>query len=161
MCAIIDTNVVHEAFGNKTTPAGTQFRKWLISPRGMLVVGGGHLRELTRNGNFRRWFREARRDSGLVRQVNQAHIDSSRNALTLNREVRSDDENVLALALASGARVLFTNDRDLQEDFGNTNIIPHPAGQIYTTLVPDNGTFRQDGSLRNEHGHILTNARCS
>ena len=159
MCAIIDTNVVHEAFGTKTTPAGTKFREWLKGPHGMLVVGGDHLRELTRNSNFEKWFREANRGQGLVSQISQSDIDSSRTALSQNQEVRSDDENVLALALASGARLLFTNDRDLQKDFGNINVIPSPAGQVYRTQIP--GDRSQDGSFRDEHESILANARCS
>ncbi len=159
MCAIIDNDVVFQAFGKKTTDAGCRFREWLEGSSGGLVVGGGNLDELTTNGNFSKWLVEATKREGWVRQVKQSDIDSSKKAL--NQNYKSNDECVLALALASGARLLFTNDRDLQQDFGNTNILPHPAGQIYSTLVPDNGSFRHDGSLRNDHKHILANARCS
>ena len=158
MCAIIDTNVVHEAFGTKTTPAGARFKEWLEGSRGMLVVGGDHLQELTQNGNFSRWFLEARRGTSLVKQINRTEIDASRLTLSSNQEVRSNDENVLALALASGARLLFTNDRQLQEDFGNINIISNPAGQVYRTQNP--GDRSQDGAFRDEHERILTNVRC-
>lgn len=159
MCAIIDTNVVHEAFGTKTTPAGTRFRDWLECPRGMLVVGGDHLKELTRNGNFRKWFLEANRREGLVKQINRADIITFRDGLSTNPEVRSNDETVLALALASGSRLLFTNDKRLQEDFGNIKIISSPAGQVYRTHNPDDRS--KDGSVQDEHDSILTNARCS
>ena len=40
MCAIIDANVTFEVFGSKQTEAGIQFRNWLDSGRGKLVVGG-------------------------------------------------------------------------------------------------------------------------
>ena len=50
------------------------------------------------------------------------------------REVcRSDDEHVLALALVSGARLLYTNDAALIEDFKNRDIVRNPRGAIYTT----------------------------
>ena len=50
------------------------------------------------------------------------------------REIcRSDDEHVLALALVSGARLLYTNDSALIEDFKNRAIVQNPAGKIYTT----------------------------
>ena len=159
MCAIIDANVAFQAFGKKTTAAGNRFREWLQESHGMLVVGGGNLDELANNRNFSTWFTEAKRRGNWVRQVSRSDIDSARNAL--NQDLTSNDEHVLALALASGARLLFTNDRDLQRDFGNTSLLPQPAGQIYTTLVPDNGSFRHDGSLRNGHKQILSNARCS
>ena len=156
MCAIIDKNVVFQAFGEKTTVAGKKFREWLESSQGMLVVGGGNLDELITNSNFSKWFSEAIRRGGWVRQVSRTDIDSARN--NLNQNFTSNDEHVLALALASGARLLFTNDRDLQQDFGNTNILPHPSGQVYTTLIRNNGSFRHDGSFRNTHKQILVNA---
>ena len=50
------------------------------------------------------------------------------------REIcRSDDEHVLALAIASGARLLYTNDTLLMNDFRNRNIVPGSPGKIYTT----------------------------
>lgn len=45
----------------------------------------------------------------------------------------SDDEHVLALAITSGARLLYTNDNLLMDDFRNRDIIPGPPGKIYTT----------------------------
>lgn len=159
MCAIIDKDVLFQAFGKKTTPAGTRFREWLEGPRGMLVVGGDNLKELRENYNFSKWLVEARRNRNLIRLVKQTDIDSS--VQSLNQKLKSNDKHVLALALASGARLLFSNDKKLQQDFGNTAILPHQAGQIYTTLVPDNGKFKHDGSLRDEHEKILANARCS
>ena len=46
---------------------------------------------------------------------------------------KSDDEHVLALALVSGARLLYTNDPALIDDFGNREIVASPRGKIYTT----------------------------
>lgn len=158
MCAIIDADVAFQAFGKKTTAAGNRFREWLEGSHGMLVVGGGNLDELANNHNFSRWLVEAKRRGDWVRQVNRSDMDSARNALSQN--FTSNDEHILALALASGARLLFTNDRNLQQDFGNTSLLPQPAGQVYTTLIPDNGSFRHDGSLRSEHKRTLSNARC-
>ena len=50
------------------------------------------------------------------------------------REIRrSDDEHVLALALVSGARLLYSNDAALIEDFKNREIVQSPARKTYTT----------------------------
>ena len=46
---------------------------------------------------------------------------------------RSDDEHVLALAITSGARLLYTNDKLLMDDFRNRNIVAGTPGKIYTT----------------------------
>ena len=46
---------------------------------------------------------------------------------------RSNDLHVIALALVSGARLLYTNDRALIDDFGNREIVARPRGKIYTT----------------------------
>ena len=74
MCAIIDANVTFEVFGRKQTEAGVQFRNWLDGDRGRLVVGGKNLKELRKNGNFRRWFTEERRRGGRVRQIKKETI---------------------------------------------------------------------------------------
>ncbi len=46
---------------------------------------------------------------------------------------KSDDHHVLALAITSGARLLYTNDRLLMDDFRNRNVVTGTPGKIYTT----------------------------
>ena len=40
---------------------------------------------------------------------------------------------LLALAQVSGARLLYSNDKDLQQDFKDSRLI-HPEGYVYSTL---------------------------
>ena len=134
MCAIIDANVTFEAFGKKQTEAGVQFRNWLDGDRGRLVVGGKNLVELARNGNFIRWFSEERRRGGRrVRQIRNELVSEREQTLVGDGLLTSDDKHVLALALVSGARLLYSNDRRLKNDFLNAEIIQEPEGKIYTT----------------------------
>ena len=133
MCAIIDANVTFEVFGTKQTEAGVRFRNWLDGGRGRLVVGGRNLEELTRNRNFERWFREERRRGGRVRQARNEIISERQQALVRDGLPTSDDEHVLALAQVSGARLLYSNDRRLKNDFLNAEIIREPGGKVYTT----------------------------
>ena len=133
MCAIIDANVTFEVFGRKQTEAGAQFRNWLDGGRGRLVVGGKNLEELSKNRNFERWFREERRRGGRVRQTRNEIISDRQQALVRDGLPTSDDEHVLALALVSGARLLYSNDRRLKNDFLNAEIIQEPGGKVYTT----------------------------
>ena len=147
MCAIVDANVTFEVFGRKQTEAGTRFRRWLDGDRGTLVVAGRNLEELAHNGNFGRWFQEARRSTGRVRQVDRASIEIQEQRLRRTGGLKSDDEHVVALALASGARLLYTNDRALQDDFANGRIIQRPKGRVYAT--------QGSGNLTSEHRELL------
>ena len=45
---------------------------------------------------------------------------------------KSDDVHILALAKASGARLLYTGDKSLIQDFKNRKIINNPSGKIYS-----------------------------
>ena len=46
---------------------------------------------------------------------------------------QSNDLHVLALAQVSGARLLYSNDLSLHQDFGNRDLISRPRGKIYST----------------------------
>ena len=131
MCAIVDADIVYQLVGPKQTEPGRRFPQWLEGGRGELVVGGKNTRELTRNKNFQRWFLEGRRLGRRVRLIRESTIKEAEKRLS--GRIRSNDQHVLALALVSGARLLFTDDGRLTSDFVNTDVISGPAGQVYTT----------------------------
>ena len=132
MCGVVDNDVAFEVFGDRQTDAGRGFRNWLDKRRGSLAVGGDLLDELTANGRFREWY--ARNvQSGLILQISRARIAPIQRRLEREGQCRSNDKHVLALAIASGARLLFTNDNLLMEDFRNRNIVPVQRGRIYIT----------------------------
>ena len=148
MCAIIDNNVRHEVFGNSDvqTEAGEYFLKWLESRGGRLVVGGKLLEELSDYTGFGTWLRRALALGRAIR-VSDADVDAETANLQSRNICRSNDAHVLALAIVSGARLLFTNDQALQEDFTNPQIVSGPRGRVFTTRV------RQDFS--NTHRSLL------
>ena len=131
MCATVDASVVYQLVGPKQTEPGRRFREWLDGGWGVLVVGGKNTRELTCNKNFERWFLEGRRLGRRVRQIRESMIKEAEEQLS--GRIRSNDQHVLALALVSGARLLFSDDRRLTIDFVNTDVISGPAGKVYTT----------------------------
>ena len=134
MCAIVDNNVRDQVFGaNSQSPAGRFFLDWLSSGRGKLVVGGELLRELNEYSDFKRWLRTAL-GRNIAIAIEDTAVDAETAAIQQNGECVSDDEHVIALARVNGARLLFTNDGDLQDDFKNPGIINNPRGVIYTTL---------------------------
>ena len=56
---------------------------------------------------------------------------------------KSNDRHILAMALASGARLLYTKDGRLSRDFRNPAIINNPQGVVYSR-VSDSGNLRAD-----------------
>ena len=148
MCAIIDNNVRHEVFGGSEvqTEAGKYFLDWLDNRHGRLAVGGKLLEELSDYTGFRNWLRRALA-VGRARRVSDAEVNAATATLQSRNICKSNDAHVLALAIVSGARLLFTNDQDLQSDFGNRRIISGVRGKIYTTL--------QNQDVRRSHRDLL------
>ena len=139
MCAIVDANVAYEVFGSERPPAGRRFFDWLSSPRGQLVIGGQLREELARDRRFFQWLRSALRN-GRARSVIDEAVDDHATGLLRRGVCKSNNPHVLALALVSGARLLYTNDAALIEDFGNPEIVARPRGKIYTTARNANVT---------------------
>ena len=146
MCGIVDANVANEVFGDDRPPAGVRFFDWLASPRGQLVVGGDLLRELGRNRGFVRWLGAATR-VGRARSIPNEAVNARADEVRRGDTCRSDDEHVLALALVSGARLLYTNDAALIVDFKNREIVANPRGKVYTTA--------ENKEVTNAHRRLL------
>ena len=132
MCAIVDNNVANEVFSGDPPEAGKRFRRWLGERNGRLAVGGRLLAELKENSGFREWFQQNEL-SGRLLQVRDEEVARQERRIKRTNLCTSNDEHVLALAIASGARLLYTNDNLLMDDFRNRDIVPGPPGKIYTT----------------------------
>ena len=148
MCAILDNSARGEVFRNAPTERGLIFYNWLNSGKGRLVIGGTKLRaELAGNrwqpggesagnrpqpgsANFRKWLPTAIR-LGRVTEWDDREIDDATRDLKKDKVCQSNDPHVIALARASGARLLYTNDDDLETDFKNARLISKPRGKIY------------------------------
>ena len=137
MCAIVDANAAHEVFGSsdeQPTGAGEGFFRWLNSGKGKLVVGGEKLeRELDRVPKFRMWAIQAQLSGKLVNKDKKC-VDEETEKVRSSGGLKSDDPHIIALAQVSGARLLFSNDKDLQKDFKNPVIINEPRGKVYSTI---------------------------
>ena len=146
MCAIVDANVAFELFERDRPPAGERFFDWLSSPRGQLVVGGKLREELGQDRRFVQWLRSGLRN-GRARSVTDEAVDDHVTELRREGVCKSDDLHVLALALASGARLLYTNDTALINDFGNREVVAGPRGKVYTTA--------RNASVTDAHRRLL------
>ena len=132
MCAILDNDVVSEAFGSKRSPAGVAFRSWIDSRKGQLVIGGKLRQELSRNREFKDWLMEAIR-GGRARTFNDEEVEERTEALKQSGLCQSNDQHIIALAQLSNARLLYTNDGPLTQDFGSSELIKDPKGRVYST----------------------------
>lgn len=152
MCAIVDANAAHEVFGSNQTPAseaGKGFFRWLSSGKGKLVVGGKLKEELERVPNYRTWAQQATLSGKLINK-SKDRVDQEAKKIKKNGGLQSDDPHIIALAQMSGARLLFSNNKSLHEDFRNPVIISTPRGKIYSTL--ENKSFTDDKKkLLNRH----------
>ena len=121
MCAIVDSSVRDEVFGGAAPPAGRQFFTWLNEGKGKLVIGGKLRLELAASQSFVKWLRQAV-NSGRATTLDDARVEKATNEVVSENICRSNDAHVIALARLSGARLLYTNDYDLEDDF--KSIIP-------------------------------------
>lgn len=146
MCGILDASVVGEVFGSNPSEAAKKFLDWINTGRGRLVIGGKLQEELNCNSNFRTWRQQAI-IAGRIREVNDKEVNESTQKLKNERSCRSDDQDVIALAKVSGARLLYSDDGNLQTDFKDKKLIDKPRGKVYP--------IRGDGSFGKNHRNLL------
>ena len=133
MCSILDANAVHEVFRPNGPEAGEKFFQWINTGSGVLVVGGKVYEEFNQISSAHKWAQEAIQ-SGRMKVTDKQEVETRATMLKKAGSCMSDDEHVVALAQISGARLLYSNDSALQQDFANKNLINHPRGKVYTTL---------------------------
>ena len=130
MCAILDANVANVVFRADCPPGARAFRDWLDSGKGRLAIGGLLRSELSRSEKIKAWLQQALL-SGGARSVPDEIVDQEAAELAANESLRSNDEHVLALARLSGARLLYSRDQALHDDFKDTRLVDKPRGKIY------------------------------
>ncbi len=131
MCLIVDADRMGIFLETPEHADAKPVHQWLRRGVGRLVYSTG--------GKFdSELYRRARELLGAYRRAGSATLvpeDTFRDdALRLKEEarLRSNDAHVLALARASRARLLYTGDKSLQDDFRDPQIISNPRGKIYS-----------------------------
>lgn len=137
MCAIIDANAAGLVFTSRTTEAENQsaskhFFDWIDSGAGSLIAGGKLLSELDKVSNFQKWRRRAV-SAGRIKILDGDDVNQK--ASQVAPHCKSDDPHVIAVALISHARFLYSNDDYLQKDFRNPNLVNNPRGSVYSTRL--------------------------
>ncbi len=138
MCVIVDANCVGEMFGTSPSRAGKQLLNWIdrrgSRPRaGRLVFGADLAAEIDHIG-FGRWLQEALQAGNAIsfeKGAKKELIDKKRKKLKQDDSCKSNDEHIIALAQVSGARLLYSADRDLHQDFRNQKLLSKPRGNVF------------------------------
>lgn len=123
---ILDADVVGKVFGSTPDSVALEFRKWMEDRRCRIVVGGRLETELGRHRKFLDWARRALLD-GRLRRVSEAELNAATDASRGRAAILSNDAHVIALARASGARILYSRDQDLRNDFKNRRLLDGDA----------------------------------
>lgn len=127
MCIIIDANVAGE-FSPPTNCASLVLRR--VSKGALRIVAEPKLKKELVACSFRSLYIQFFR-AGLIFEYSQEEIDCEIRKV-YEFELASNDHHIIALARLSGARVLFSRDERLHEDFKNRQILNRPRGRVYT-----------------------------
>ena len=141
MCGILDANVLGNFFRRKPeemSEAAFEFWKYVRNGHLKIVIAGKLKIEIEKVDKAKKWFQQAKR-RGIVYQEDSKTVADEAERLAVSGLCKSNDFHVLALAKVSGARLLYTNDKNLIKDFGNIKIINKPRGKIYRE--PKRGKF--------------------
>ena len=132
MCAILDVNVRHEVLNpEKLTPAGKVFDEWINEGENRLVIGGKITDELVGNSKEVLNFLKELLKNKKAKSFSAEDIETRAKKLKKQKQCQSNDLHIIALAQISGARLLYSEDQKLQEDFKNKNLLDQPRGKIY------------------------------
>jgi hypothetical protein len=128
MCMIIDANRLGLFLADPVRPDAAPIRRWLDERGGRIVysTGGGFAEEVV--GTARTKLLAYSR-AGKAVYVPPSHFQVDADALAPH--IRSDDPHVLALARATGVRLLYTGDGALIDDFKDRRFIK-PRGSVYS-----------------------------
>jgi predicted nucleic acid-binding protein len=136
MCVIVDINVAHQVFCVDNDPEfGTVHQRLFGSRRPMLTIAyGGRLsEEYLQNREVARLVRVLDGTARAI-QIPSEKIDAEKAFLAQKSgksRLASNDQHIVALARASGARVLLSNDTALWDDFRRKDLVDKPRGHIY------------------------------
>ncbi|MCQ3802637.1 MAG: hypothetical protein OXC98_09670 [bacterium] len=152
MCAIIDAHVIKELLKGVGT-AGSFFLSQVEDGKIKIAFGGQKLREeyWDSGNNVRMWLVGAI-NAGLVQIQDDDRVNRQAKQLVKDPRIRSDDWHILALAQISGARLLYSYDGDLRDDFKDKTLINKPSGKLYA------GSKRE--ALAKKHRHLLRLRLC-
>ncbi len=147
MCirTILDTSAFRFLFSGIKNSAVDQLRKWINGGNGIIVYStyGKYGEELSRHTEARNLIFSFV-DNGQAIDIDRIEFEKSLNRIPGTPPRKSNDDQILALARASKATVLFSCDRNLCKDFANAEVIPKIGRQGRRSIPGLNDKFPDD-----------------
>lgn len=138
MCMIVDSNRLSVFLWMPSNEDVVPIYDWLDKKKGVVVYSTGGEFEKDIEEPARRALVELMK-SGRARLISQRLLKSAIDRLENDSNHKSNDAHVLALAVVSGARLLYTEDKALRDDFKKGKwkngkfIISNPRGKLYSS----------------------------
>lgn len=128
MCLIVDNDVGQTFFSSQRGDPYFPALDWIRRKDGRLIVGGRlWIREY--HGTQRANLVQELAKNGRATIYRASIVDAEEEAV--RDACKSNDAHIIALARVSGARVLCTQDSELEDDFKDRTLIDSPRGSIY------------------------------
>lgn len=142
MCLIVDANCAANLVNGHAEAIAVS--TWLKKRSSKLVVGGTKLaKEYSRLAKFTALLATLS-SRGQVQFSPNDQVDARERVLKQSNVLDSDDEHIIALAIVSGSRTLYSHDGELHGDFGST-VVLSPRGRVYQNCA---------------HAHLLQASAC-
>lgn len=129
---------------------GRNFFEWINGNRMndslKLIIGGKLTEELSLDSRVLDWLTEGDRRGRVVR-VADWELEIAKDNIG-NIKLKSNDKHIIELAVSSGARLLYSNDKELHKDFRSPNVINKPRGKVYSTLKSSKSDKRKRKLLK-------------
>ena len=132
MCIIVDADRMSIFLADPEHSDAAPIHTWLRRGRGKLVYSTGDKFRCELRGRATKERLAALVQAGQARFLPPSSVEEQERQLKAEGVCRSNDRHVLALARASGTRLLFTGDAALQTDFKDRKILANPRGRIYS-----------------------------
>jgi len=144
MCIIVDEDVAGSFVSDRDHQDNRPIHDWIDKCDGLIVYSQDLINKLQDAKALTRYssYLAKRVQAGRAKFYGSEKLAPELKKLQALDVRAKDDLHILALARASGARVLYTEDQKLQSDFSEADrgIITNPKGRVYK---------------RSEHAHVL------
>ena len=129
MCrVIVDAHFIHEVVSKTCCQDLLPIRTAIMQRKLTLVYGGTKLRK--EFASVQSQIASLDR-AGRASLMPQTDVDQEEMQIEESPHLTSNDAHIIAIARVSGSRLLCTNDKKLQTDFKNLNLLSSPKGNVY------------------------------